>query len=169
MKMNTKIKMVRPGDDAWPPLAALFPRAVRWMNDPKDGANYHFFAAVGGDGALLGGSVIEIGNMRFGPLAETRIGFLEDIHVAESERGKGVGSALLRATLDHAWAQGCENVRWTVQYDNAEAIALYRSLGLGFVPDEDPDAKQPERQYTVVAINPERVKTGYGCQPGVGR
>ncbi len=154
---------------AWPPVAALFPRAVRWMNDPKDGGNYHFFAATGNDGRFLGGSVIDIGNMRFGPLAEKKSGFLEDIHVAESERRKAVGSALLRATLDHAWRAGCESVRWTVQYDNLEAIAFYRGMGLGFIPDEDPDADEPERQYTVVAINPDRVKKGYGCQqPSAG-
>jgi ribosomal protein S18 acetylase RimI-like enzyme len=164
MRMNTTIQMVRQGDTAWPPVAAVFPRAVRWMRDAKDGGNYHLFAATGDAGRFLGCSVIEIGNMRFGPLAETKIGFLEDIHVTESERRKGVGSALLRATLDHAWAQGCENVRWAVQYENEAAVALYRSMGLGFVPDEDPDAEEPQRQYTVVAINPARVETGYGCQ-----
>lgn len=153
----------------WLPVAAFFPRAVRWMGDPKEGGNYHFFAATGDGGRFLGGSVIDLSSMRFGPLAKTKSGFLEDIHVVESERRKGIGSALLRATLDHAWDQECESVRWTVQYDNAAAIALYRNMGLGFVPDEDPDAEQPERQYTVVAINPERVKKGYGCQQGVGR
>lgn len=164
MKMKTKIKRVKPGDAAWPSVAALFPRAVRWMNDPKDGGDYHFLSATGEGGRFLGGSVMEIGRMRFGPLAETKAGFLEDLQVSESERRKGIGCALLRATLDHAWNLGCENVRWTVPYENVAAIALYRGMGLGFVPDEDPDAKQPERQYTVVAINPEKVKTGYGCR-----
>jgi len=156
--------MVRPGDAAWSPVAAVFPRAARWMDDPKEGGNYRFFAATGNGGRFLGGSVIEIGSMRFGPLADTKSGFLEDVHVEESERRKGIGAALLRATLDHAWDEGCENVRWTVQYENEAAIALYRSMGLGLVPDEDPDAEEPQRQYTVVAINPARVETGYGCQ-----
>ncbi len=159
--MTTQVGQVKPGDDLWPQVAELFPRAVRWLEDPNDEDDYDFFAASDEAGRFLGGSVVAIGRLRFGPLSETTIGFLEDIEVLEPHRRKGAGAALLRATLDHAWSRGCENVRGQVAYDNPAGIALYRSMGLGFVPDEVPGVEPPEKQYTIVAINPDRVSAGY--------
>ena len=160
--MNINIKQTKTNDDLWPQVAELFPRAVQWMDDPNDDSDYHFFAAIDDSAKFLGGSVIEIGTLKFGPLSEVNAGFLENIHVLEPHRRKGVAVALLRATLQHAWQMGCESVRSVVTYDNTAAITLYRNQGFGFVPEEDPDAEQPEKTYAIVAINPERVKAGYG-------
>ncbi|MBT3192136.1 MAG: GNAT family N-acetyltransferase [Verrucomicrobia bacterium] len=154
---------MKQGDEHWPDVADMFPSAVGWATDPAEGGDYHFFVAVAEDGDAVGGSVIEIGTLRFGPLADMPVGYLEDILALEDHRRKGVGTALLRATLNHAWEHGCENVRWTVTYDNLPALALYRSMGLGFIPDEDPSQTEPERQYTVVAINPTRAEQEYGA------
>jgi ribosomal protein S18 acetylase RimI-like enzyme len=131
------------------------------MNNPKDGGDYHFFAAVDAEGKLRSGSVIDIGPMRFGPLADTTIGFLENIEVLEVYRRKGIGSALLMAALDCAWKCGAQNVRWTVEYSNVAGIGLYRTLGLAFIPEEDPSVSEPERCYTIVAMNPRAMKDGY--------
>jgi ribosomal protein S18 acetylase RimI-like enzyme len=49
--------------------------------------------------------------------------------VAASHRGRGVGSALLRATLDAATAQGIRRVELVVRADNTAAIALYERHG----------------------------------------
>jgi len=49
--------------------------------------------------------------------------------VAASHRGQGVGSALLRATLDAAAAKGIRRVELVVRADNAAAIALYERHG----------------------------------------
>jgi ribosomal protein S18 acetylase RimI-like enzyme len=49
--------------------------------------------------------------------------------VAASHRGQGVGSALLRATVDRAFAQGLTRVELIVRQDNRPAIALYRRHG----------------------------------------
>jgi len=49
--------------------------------------------------------------------------------VAASHRGHGVGSALLRATVDQAFAQGLTRVELVVREDNEAAIALYRRHG----------------------------------------
>jgi RimJ/RimL family protein N-acetyltransferase len=49
--------------------------------------------------------------------------------VAASHRGQGVGSALLRATVDRAFAQGLTRVELVVREDNRPAIALYRRHG----------------------------------------
>jgi ribosomal protein S18 acetylase RimI-like enzyme len=153
--MNFVVKECGPNDDVWRGIAGLFPRAVGWSEDPDDTGSYHFFAATDDAGRFLGGSVIDIGPMGLGPLAETTIGFLEDIEVLEAHRRKGVDKALLRAALRLAWERGAMNVRWSVDYENAAGIALYASMGFAFVPEEDPDARHPQKCYTVVAANPE--------------
>jgi ribosomal protein S18 acetylase RimI-like enzyme len=158
--MNTKVRRVTPDDALWPSVAGLFPQAVLWLGDATDEGDYCFFAVTDDRGVFLGGSVIDLGTLHFGPLADTPTGYLEDIEVLEVHRRRGVGSALLRATLDYAWSRVCQTVRGTVVYDNTAGIALYRGMGLGFVPDEDPSQEEPERQYTVVAINPAKMRGG---------
>ncbi|MGD0093766.1 MAG: GNAT family N-acetyltransferase [Planctomycetota bacterium] len=149
--MTLHIHESLPGDPLWQRIAKLFARSVRYMNDPKDKGDYHFLAATDARGRFLGGSVIDIGPLRFGPLADTTAGFLENIEVLRPYRRHGVATALLRATLRFAWRRGCESVRWTVKYDNTAAIALYRNAGCVFIPEEDPQARRPQRYYTVVA------------------
>jgi len=152
--VDVTVGKVGPKSSVWPGMVELFPRQVAWSADPADTGDYQFLAAVDEAGCFLGGCVIGIGPMGFGPLADETIGFLENIEVIEEYRRKGVGKALLRAALDFAWKRGARNVRWTVDYDNPAGIALYSSLGLAFVPEEDPDAEVPEKCYTVVAPNP---------------
>lgn len=56
---------------------------------------------------------------------------LEEIHIRESARGKGYGTAFIR------WAIGqhsdVKRVRLEVTADNKRAIALYQSLGFRFL------------------------------------
>lgn len=49
--------------------------------------------------------------------------------VAATHRGRGVGSALLRTTLDAADARGLTRVELVVRADNSAAIALYQRHG----------------------------------------
>jgi len=49
--------------------------------------------------------------------------------VATSHRGIGVGTALLRATLEGAFARGLTRVELVVRADNELAIELYRRQG----------------------------------------
>jgi putative acetyltransferase len=49
--------------------------------------------------------------------------------VAASHRGIGVGAALLRATLDGAFARGLTRIELVVRADNEPAIGLYRRHG----------------------------------------
>jgi GNAT superfamily N-acetyltransferase len=158
--MDILVRECGPGDDFWAGMTGLFPRAVAWTEDPGDTGSYHFLAATDRAGHLLGGSVVDIGPMGFGPLAGMTVGFLEDIEVIEAHRRKGVGKALLRAVLSFAWEKGARSVRWTVDYENAAGIALYSGPGLAFVPEEDPDAEHPEKCYTVVAANPDLANAG---------
>lgn len=156
--MKMKITKAKPGDALWPDVCRHFPRVIRWLNNPKDGGHYHFFVATNDKNNFQGGCVIDVGPLRFGPLAKQTAGFLEDIMVLKKNRKKGIGTALIRKALDFAWKSNAQHVRWTVNYDNLTGIALYQNLGVAFIPEEDPTAKKPERYYTVVATNPKPMK-----------
>ncbi len=49
--------------------------------------------------------------------------------VVAGYRGQGIGSRMLAATLDLAWAGGIRRAELIVRSDNAPAIALYRRFG----------------------------------------
>ena len=51
------------------------------------------------------------------------------IGVVAELRGRGIGSALLTATLERAKAASLTRIELTVREDNTRAIALYESLG----------------------------------------
>ena len=55
--------------------------------------------------------------------------FLEDLYIAESERGSGLGRALLTALARIAVTNGWRRLEWNVLRWNSEAIAFYDSLG----------------------------------------
>lgn len=60
--------------------------------------------------------------------ARTHVGSL-GMGVVLSARGRGIGSALLCAALDAAWASGLTRVELSVRCDNAKAKALYERHG----------------------------------------
>ena len=53
--------------------------------------------------------------------------YLQDLFVAESGRGHGVGRALIEAVYEKAKADGCSRVHWLTQTTNAQARILVRS------------------------------------------
>ena len=52
--------------------------------------------------------------------------YLEDLVVTESARGKGVGKALLEATIQKARETNCTGLMWQVLEWNTPAIEFYR-------------------------------------------
>lgn len=60
--------------------------------------------------------------------------FVEDLYVAPSERGSGLGRLLLAAALRREAPRGCAFVKLEVDRGNAGAIGFYRRLG--FAIDE---------------------------------
>ena len=52
--------------------------------------------------------------------------------VAATHRGQGLGSRLLRVTMDTAAGRGLTRIELTVRSDNAPAIELYRRFGFEF-------------------------------------
>jgi ribosomal protein S18 acetylase RimI-like enzyme len=51
------------------------------------------------------------------------------VGVLPKHRGRGIGTALIRATVERARAVGLTRVELAVREDNARAIALYETLG----------------------------------------
>lgn len=58
--------------------------------------------------------------------------YLEDLIVTESWRGKGIGEALLDATIDEARATQCTGLTWQVLDWNEPAINFYKKFGARF-------------------------------------
>ena len=151
--MKFRVGKVEAGDRFWPLVCEHFPRAVRRLLDPSDQGEYHFFVAIDMRLRFLGGAVIDVGPIGYGPLAGRMAGFLEDIEVGEPFRRQGVGTALLRAALDYYWDREAGHVRWTVACANTVGVVFYDSLGLAMLPDSDPENPE-DKYYLVVATSP---------------
>ncbi|MFL5843381.1 MAG: GNAT family N-acetyltransferase [Solirubrobacteraceae bacterium] len=54
---------------------------------------------------------------------------LEDLFVAETARGSGLGRALLERVVQEARERGCRRLELDVNDHNEAALALYRSVG----------------------------------------
>jgi GNAT superfamily N-acetyltransferase len=61
--------------------------------------------------------------------------YLEDLYVQPSQRGTGLGTAMLRALAAIAVERGCARFEWTVLDWNAPAIGFYEKLGATVLPD----------------------------------
>ena len=55
--------------------------------------------------------------------------YLEDLYVSPTQRGGGLGKALLTALAEECVAQGYARLEWSVLDWNEPAIGFYRSLG----------------------------------------
>jgi ribosomal protein S18 acetylase RimI-like enzyme len=55
--------------------------------------------------------------------------WINEVGVAESHQGQGIGKALMRQTLDVAKEAGCKEAWVLTERDNTAAMALYKSAG----------------------------------------
>jgi GNAT superfamily N-acetyltransferase len=76
--------------------------------------------------------------------------YLQDLYTLESERGKGVGRALIEAVYEQAMESGSSRVYWQTHETNQTAMKLYDSVAdrSGFVvyrntPPTPPTAPAP--------------------------
>jgi GNAT superfamily N-acetyltransferase len=60
---------------------------------------------------------------------------LKELYVCSSERGQGIGRALMAWVAKHAKERGCSRIDWPVKSTNAKGIAYYESLGARLVGD----------------------------------
>ncbi len=90
--------------------------------------------ALGGyvDGELMGIAHYLFHRSTWAP---QRYCYLEDLFVADAERGKGLGRALIEAVYAKAEAANATRVYWLTQSNNAQARALYDKVAdnLGFI------------------------------------
>jgi ribosomal protein S18 acetylase RimI-like enzyme len=66
---------------------------------------------------------------RYGIWCAAEDALLEDLFVAESARGSGLGRALLDRVIAEARERGCRRLELDVNDNNDAALGLYRSVG----------------------------------------
>ncbi|MFC3051581.1 GNAT family N-acetyltransferase [Kordiimonas pumila] len=62
--------------------------------------------------------------------------YVQDLYVADSARGLGVGRRLTAAAIQRAAAQGATYMRLSVHASNREAAAFYKAVGFTEAADE---------------------------------
>ena len=72
---------------------------------------------------------------------------LEDLIVTESMKGKGIGTQLYRAFIEHGYRLGHQRIEWSVLDWNAPAIAFYKKSGATLLED-----------WFTVQMNPQQMK-----------
>ncbi len=87
---------------------------------------------------LIGDPEVGFAQVRFRLSAWTGVedGWLEDVFVDGSARGKGHGRTLVEAAVTRARSRGCRRIQLDANQDNREAVGLYESLG--FLPVHNP-------------------------------
>lgn len=71
----------------------------------------------------------------FGSMTGRRGLWLDDLYVAPSQRGRGLGRALMRYLAGVAASHHCARFEWMVLDWNERALALYQSLGAQVLDD----------------------------------
>lgn len=66
----------------------------------------------------------------------TRGVYLQDIYLASTVRGTGLGTRLMRETVRWSKRLGADHLRLAVDRDNSDAQEFYASIGLRFRDDE---------------------------------
>lgn len=105
----------------------ILDRTWAWLQDaahPLEG-----LVAVS-DGALVGFAHFWV-NPR--PLLGRDAGFLDDLYVDPSQRGRGIGRQLIKALSDIASARGWPILSWVTANDNATARRLYDDVATAAV------------------------------------
>ncbi len=135
---GAQLRAARPGDE--PGILARIHDLATYENEPDAVANTEeaLAEALFGAEPRVYAHVVERG----GDIVAIAIWFLtystwtgrhgiwlEDLFVADSERGRGLGRALIGSLAALCVDRGYSRLEWTVLDWNAPAIAFYRSLG----------------------------------------
>ena len=127
--------------DDLPALLALTGDYQRFYGNTAvdDGHNAEFFGrfvapsdrgmligAYGDDGAPAGYTCLY---WTYSSVSASEVVLLNDLYVAPSRRGAGVGEALIAAATDVARERGCSHLRWCTELPNRRAQRLYERLG----------------------------------------
>jgi GNAT superfamily N-acetyltransferase len=122
--------------DAALPLFAGYQRF--YLAEPDDERNRAFFrrfVAPSEDGVLLGAwdddrpIGFACSYWTFSSTVSDDIALMNDLFVADSHRGRGVGRALIEGTVEAARQRGVHHVEWFTAPDNVVAQRLYDRTG----------------------------------------
>ncbi|MCP3706700.1 GNAT family N-acetyltransferase [Paraburkholderia sp. CNPSo 3274] len=114
-------------------LTHLFTGTADGLADALFGARPAAEALVAEDAGRIVGYALFFHN--YSTFLSRRGLYLEDLYVQPSQRGTGLGTAMLRALAAIAVERGCARFEWTVLDWNAPAIGFYEKLGATVLPD----------------------------------
>jgi len=72
---------------------------------------------------------LQITWLRYLTYGGARVALVEAVHVAASERNRGVGAAMMRFAIDEAARRGCHRVQLTSNKQRKDAHRFYERLG----------------------------------------
>jgi GNAT superfamily N-acetyltransferase len=105
---------------------------LRQISDALFGSPPSAYALIAWDGAEPVGFATY--SFLWPAVGLTRSLYLKELYVAQSQRGRGVGSLIMRALFEAAEKAHCSRVEWTTDADNAGAQEFYEQLGLLRMP-----------------------------------
>ncbi|MDQ2622162.1 MAG: GNAT family N-acetyltransferase [Actinomycetota bacterium] len=79
----------------------------------------------------------------------TEDGWIEDVFVDESARGRGYGRILMEAAIARARSRGCARVQLDANRENVAAVGLYESLGFSSSHNPAKWGEAPDLFYTL--------------------
>jgi GNAT superfamily N-acetyltransferase len=114
-------------------LTHLFVGTTDGLADALFGARPSAEALVAEDGGRIVGYALFFHN--YSTFLGRRGLYLEDLYVQPSQRGTGLGTAMLRALAAIAVERQCARFEWTVLDWNQPAINFYEKMGATVLPD----------------------------------
>lgn len=138
MASEMRIEPISPQQmDPLLPLIAAYQRfyGVEEVDEERNRAFFPRFIAPCEDGMLLGAWRGEelVGYAclywHFTSLVPAETVLMNDLFVAEGNRGEGIGRALIEASAQVARERGAHHLEWATAPDNAAAQRLYDSTG----------------------------------------
>jgi len=114
-------------------LTHLFVATEENLHEALFGARASAEALVAEDGGRLVAYALFFHN--FSTFLGRRGLYLEDLYVQPSQRGNGLGTAMLRRLAALAVERGCGRFEWTVLDWNQPAINFYEKMGAAVLPD----------------------------------
>ncbi len=80
-----------------------------------------------GDARVIG--TLQMTFLRYLTYGGARVALVEAVHVAASERSRGVGAAMMRFAIDEAKKRGCNRMQLTSNKARSDAHRFYERLG----------------------------------------